>query len=170
MSPLLAHGGNCGVESATALANGLVQEINLHHGHKPDKAALRSVFDIYQASRKARVKKVYEAVHRMTRLHTSDSLFKRIFTRLLLPYIFDDAKAATAMMKGAVKVEFLPVLPHCRGTIGFDDEIALGTDEKKAAGSGLQRFPISSFGYIVTSGILFATAVCLRSSLALFSN
>ena len=163
MSPLLAHGGNCGLESAAALANGLYRELNLHHNCKPDKKTLEAVFNTYQTSRLPRTKKLFTVVHRMTRLYTSDSLPKRLITRFIVPFILDDAKAATAMMRGAVKLDFLPIPPHPPATVGFDDEIVQQEEKCITPTGSFQQCAKSILGTMVKSWALIVLAVFIQS-------
>lgn len=116
LSPVGAHGGNCGVESAAVLANHLDQYLKSKDGNLTSED-VHSIFKEYQDYRKPRVQMIYNSVHSMTRLGTLDTYMKTFLARCVVPWK-DDAAAVSALIKNAPKVEFIPVP---KGSKGFAD-------------------------------------------------
>ena len=122
MSPVLAHGGNCGLESAAALVNALKARLDQNDDRNLSREDLAAVFREYQSSRYPRVKQLYDLVHKVTRIQTTDGILKRFLVRWVLPVFKSDAMAASAFIRQTVRLNFLPMPERPAGSIGFDDE------------------------------------------------
>ncbi|MCJ1307875.1 hypothetical protein MMC25_001523 [Agyrium rufum] len=122
MSPVLALGGTCAIESAAALVNYLYEGICLHPERKPHGETLIKILETYQAAREPRVTAIYQTVSKLTRIQTTDGHLKRFISRFVLPFTGLEARTAIALTRGAVKIEFLPVPERRRGITGFDDD------------------------------------------------
>lgn len=123
LSPVGAHGGNCAVESAAALANELNQSWMSQNG-PPSKEDIQAIFESYQKSRESRVHMIYDSVRLSTRLGTFDTYAKRFLALYVLPWK-NGAAAISALLKDAPKADFMAVPERSRGFSDTLDDIDL---------------------------------------------
>lgn len=119
MTPVAAHGGNCAIESVAALANSLEHHLHLRSDQGVDSETIQSIFQTYQKTREARVRKIAGTVYFLTRLATWDDHVKKFLGRYVLPW-FNDVTLVSKLVKEAVKVDFLPIPSRAKG---FSDQI-----------------------------------------------
>lgn len=102
MTPIGAHGGNCGIESAAGLANALHRHL---HSGPPDDNAIRQAFEAYQQKREPRVRYFYGRVYKATRLFSYDNWLLWLVARYVMPLmnnntmltkLFEDAESVDA--------------------------------------------------------------------------
>lgn len=118
MSPVGAHGGSCAIESVAALANSLTHHLHLCSDKGANSETIQSIFETYQKTREARVRKIAGTVHFMTRLGTWDNCMMRFVGRYVLPWL-NDVTLVSGLVKEAVKVDFLPIPSRSKG---FSDQ------------------------------------------------
>ena len=80
-------------------------------------AMIQVVFEQYQKRREQRVQNMYNSAYFMTRLVTWDTHTNELLARYVMPWK-SDIKAVGALIKGAVKIDYLRV--PCRSK-GFAD-------------------------------------------------
>lgn len=114
MSPIGAHGGNCAIESVAALANSLNRHLRLCSDTSANSKTIQSIFETYQRTREARVRKFAGSVHLMTRLVTWDGYTKKFVARYVLPWL-NEVTFVGKLIKDAVKVDFLPIPSRSKG-------------------------------------------------------
>ncbi|KAF6218597.1 hypothetical protein HO133_005948 [Letharia lupina] len=114
MSPIGAHGGNCAIESVAALANSLDRHLRLCSDTSANSKTIQSIFETYQRTREARVRKFAGSVHLMTRLVTWDGYTKKFVARYVLPWL-NEVTFVGKLIKDAVKVDFLPIPSRSKG-------------------------------------------------------
>lgn len=108
--------------------NVLEEYLRLQAGTPTTDTAITSIFEQYQKLREPRVQKLYNSVRMMTRLGTWDTYVMKFIARIILPWI-DDAAAVSSLIRGASKVNFVPV-PH--RSKGFTDDCThRGPTEKR---------------------------------------
>lgn len=156
LSPVGAHGGNCAVESAAALVNSLHRRLCLWSGPPLDSRAIESIFEQYQRARERRVHEAYNSAYFLTRLGSWDTPWKMILARYVIPWKSDTA-AISALMKGAVRADFIPVPPRSKGflQVGSEKDSSLRRQGKKDIWS-----PIAAYSTLV--GIVCAVLLALR--------
>ena len=122
MSPVGAHGGSCAIESVAALANSLTHHLRLCFDKDDDGKKIQSIFETYQKTREARVRKIAGTVHFMTRMVTWDNCMMRFVARYVLPWL-NDVTLVSGLVKEAVRVDFLPIPSRSKG---FHDQTSEG--------------------------------------------
>ena len=106
MTPVGAHGGNCGIESAAGLANALHKQ--LHPDRRPiDDATIQQAFAAYQQKREPRVRNFYGRVYKATRLLSYDNWLLWFVARYIMPRM-NNNKMLTGLFEDAVSVDALP--------------------------------------------------------------
>ena len=86
------------------------------------------MFQEYQDAQKARIKKISPTCYYATRMQAWDNVALRLVSQYMAPLLGDEpvANYTATMVKGAVKLDYLPVpdLPdhHTPATWQFDDE------------------------------------------------
>ena len=152
MSPVGAHGGNCAIESVAALANSLECQLKICPNKSINSKAIHSIFERYQKTREARVRRFAGAVHFMTRLGTWDDYLKKFVGRYVLPWL-NDITIVSGLVKDAVRVDFLPIPSRSKG---FSDQTSkTGQAMPKKMGQTLRQ---KAMIYIV-AGTLFCIMV-----------
>jgi FAD dependent monooxygenase len=86
VTPVLALGASCAMESAAALANSLHDLTSGNHIQKPSDAQLHSVLHAYSDARMSRVKKIVRLDAFAARLVISHRTMSKIVSRYLLPH------------------------------------------------------------------------------------
>ena len=114
MSPVGAHGGNCAIESAAALANSLQQRLHNCRPFGLGDDSIREVLDEYQQRRQPRARQFHDKVHLMTRIGSWDSWWKWLMARFALPW-FDDAESLRGLIGRAEKVNFIAEPSRAKG-------------------------------------------------------
>lgn len=114
MSPVGAHGGNCAIESAAALANSIYTEA-LPTGCKDlDNHVLEHAFHRYQESRLSRAHLFHNTAHFLTRIGSRDGLWKSLLAQYVLPRL-DISKPLCALIENAERVDFFPEPERAKG-------------------------------------------------------
>lgn len=129
MSPVGAHGGNCAIESVAALANSLECHLKTCSDRSANSETIHSIFERYQKTREARVRKFAGAVHFMTRLGTWDDYLKKLVGRYVLPWL-NDITIVSKLVKDAVRVDFLPIPSRSKGFSDQTSKIGQATPKK----------------------------------------
>ncbi|KAL5362265.1 FAD/NAD(P)-binding domain-containing protein [Aspergillus floccosus] len=110
MAPNTGQGANCAIEDAASLANLLHEFLIVDQIGKPSTEQLDERLRQYTAERRGRVGKIYSIARTVVRLHARDTFYLRFFGRYVLPYSGDmPARAASKAIKGAPKLDFIPV-------------------------------------------------------------
>lgn len=124
MTPTLALGGSCTLESVTVLVNELKRGLDACPGAKPSKGDIRQIFCQYHQLRESRVRMVFNVTHAGIRMQTQDSHIRRLRAKLLAPWMGDNVLTDkySALIPGAAKFSFLPAPERPRGIIGSDNE------------------------------------------------
>ena len=106
MTPVGAHGGNCGIESAAGLANALHKHLRLHSEHPIDNTTIQQAFAAYQRKREPRVRNFYGRVYKATRLLSYDNWLLWFVARYVMP-LMDNSKMLTGLFEDAESVDAL---------------------------------------------------------------
>ncbi|KAL8818503.1 MAG: hypothetical protein Q9191_007927, partial [Dirinaria sp. TL-2023a] len=124
MTPALALGGSCTIESVAVLVNELKKECNRQAHSKLSGATITEVFNRYQNKRVQRTNMIYKVTYNAVRVHSRDGFLRNL--RGLFIALFVGRRAAadrfSAVVRGASKIDFVPIPARSKGTIGFDDE------------------------------------------------
>ena len=134
MTPVGAHGGNCAIESVAALANSLERHLHQRSGQGVNNETIQAIFQTYQKTREARVRKIAGTVYSMTRLATWDDHIKKFVGRYVLPWL-NDVTLVSRLVKEAVRVDFLPIPSRAKG---FSDQI---DKEEQAMRKNAEKLP-----------------------------
>ena len=146
LSPVGAQGGSCALESAAALVNSLKQNLRHHRPDmRPNQETIDSVFKDYQRLRKARVNKIYNAVHFMTRVGSWDTYTMKIISCYVLPWV-DETAACSALIREAIKAD---ILPAPRKAKGFADNVAPSDQPIATKQRQLAWMKATTFAWIV---------------------
>jgi hypothetical protein len=123
VTPNFAFGGNMAIEGAASLSNSICKALKDSDG-KPTQPAISAMFEEYQESHKARVKKIFTTCYYATRMQAWDSIIMRFIARYLAPWLGDEfvADHTATMVKGGAKLDYIPVPEHIHGSCAFDDE------------------------------------------------
>ena len=124
MTPTMALGGSCTLESVAVLVNELKRGLDACPGAKPSKSDIQQIFCQYQKLRESRVRMVFDVTHAGIRMQSQDSHIRRLRAKLLALWMGDNVLTDrySALIRGAVKFSFLTTPERGRGIIGFDDE------------------------------------------------
>lgn len=125
MTPNFAFGGNCALEGVAALANALNKALKNSSDGRLSQSAISAMFEEYQESQKPRVKKIFNMCYYVTRMQAWDGVIMRFIARYVVPWLGDELVAdhTSTIVKGGVKLDYLPVPERPRGTCAWDDEI-----------------------------------------------
>lgn len=87
MTPNIGFGGNCGIESAAALANAIHSIVEKSQGQRPSTALVKERFAAYQMKREKRANRAVHSAGEVTRMQAGKSFYYRTSARLvrLLP-------------------------------------------------------------------------------------
>lgn len=110
MTADLGIGANIGIEDVAVLCNILNRELKNDRNRHPSKGEITAMFTEYQQERYARAKAFTEMSGKVTRMHSYDTLFGRIFATYVAPMLYEVQvmKLATAWAK-APKLDYVPV-------------------------------------------------------------
>lgn len=83
-----------------------------------------AVFEEYQELRKPRMKKVLNLAYQLTRLQAWDGPLMKLTQRYVIPWVGDERVADhfAGIVKGGVKLDFVPTPDHRPGSWEWDDE------------------------------------------------
>lgn len=105
---------------------------------------ISAVFEEYQELRKPRMKKVLNLAYQLTRLQAWDGFIMKLIQRYVIPWI-GDARVAdhfAEIVKGGIKLDFVPLPDHRTGTWEWDDErLAEKSDMVVAEKKGFRQMP-----------------------------
>ncbi|MDI1493110.1 MAG: hypothetical protein OHK93_004897 [Ramalina farinacea] len=130
MTPVGAHGGNCGIESAAGLANALHKHLRLHPDHPIDDTTIQQAFAAYQRKREPRVRNFYGRVYKATRLLSYDNWILWFVARYVMPLMNSD-KMLTGLFEDAESVDALAQPLRARR---FKDLVPAKTEMRQSEG------------------------------------
>ncbi|KAL8941739.1 MAG: hypothetical protein Q9216_002067 [Gyalolechia sp. 2 TL-2023] len=126
MTPVLALGGSCTLESVAVLVNEIKNGVSTHPRSKPNASEIDNIFHRYQTAREARVRMIYQLTYENIRSQARDGIMRTLYAPFAALWI-DDAAVAdrfSALVRVAPKFDFLPKSQRPSGSIGFDDDTA----------------------------------------------
>ncbi|KAI9785106.1 MAG: hypothetical protein M1816_000517 [Peltula sp. TS41687] len=161
----LAFGGNSALESTAALVNLLHHELKTHPDQKMSRETISTIFEQYTELRKPRMKKVLNLAYQLTRLQAWDGFLMKMIQRFGIPWVGDDRVADhfAKIVQAGVKLDFVPVPDHAKGTWEWDDERAATRPEQGQAvvsssgNKGWLAGPLSNLHLFIVSCILVVT-------------
>jgi FAD dependent monooxygenase len=123
MTPNVGLGGNSALESIVVLTNLLHKAIKEHPRGKPDKATLQGILTQYQKNQQVRMRQIIDFSSLATKIQAWENIWYKILSRVM-PFLPDNtfAKQASALLKAAPKLDFVPVPGNVKGTVMWDDE------------------------------------------------
>jgi hypothetical protein len=165
----LAFGGNSALESTAALINGLNRELKARPNQKMSKETISRIFEEYQELRRPRMKKVLNLAYQMTRLQAWDGRFMKFIQRYIVPLMGDDRVADhfADLVKGGVKLDYVPLQNPPSGTVPWDDELPL-----KGSLAGFKRSSTLGFwavGLILSLNLSYYIVSLLRNQNAIWT-
>lgn len=116
MSPVGAHGGNCGIESAAALAHFLYEQISHGECHNINERRLERGLRKYYEMQIDRARLFCRTVHFATRLSPRDGLRKSLLASYLLPRM-DMTQSLCTLLENAERFNFLPEPARAKGFV-----------------------------------------------------
>lgn len=114
MSPVGAHGGNCAIESAAALANSWYEEVLQDESSGLNGRSIERALSKYYELRIDRARLFYNAVHFAARLGSRDGFGKSLLTRYVLPRM-DITRSLFPLIENAEKINFFPEPARAKG-------------------------------------------------------
>ena len=122
VTPDAAFGGAAAMESAVDLVNSIHRAVTAHSNKKPSDVEIRDALQVYENSRRNRVKEIYSVSWMLMRLQAYDGWLSYIARRWVLPLIGLDfvAKNVAQTCTGAPKLEYVFVAKN-RGRFGWKD-------------------------------------------------
>lgn len=163
MTPNIGQGANTAVEDAATLASLINKLVESGHSSDATNSEINNLFGVFQSSRYARVKRIYQQSCSGARLQTRDDVLKILIGRYIFPYITDYISHAMCKdIAGGHFIDFLP-LPK-RSKAGW-------TEYGRSNMSGFMRLP---WGPLWLYPLIFSLfcVLCLRpwsSSLPILS-
>jgi hypothetical protein len=123
MTPTLAFGANTALESVAVLANNLNQTLS-HASEKPSTKTLDAIFTAYKTQRYSRAKRMSDMSGMYTRLVAWDGLGTKFSTQYMAKIIGEKPVSYVMglLVKGAVKLDYVPTNETKTGTVQWDDE------------------------------------------------
>jgi 2-polyprenyl-6-methoxyphenol hydroxylase-like FAD-dependent oxidoreductase len=123
MTPTLAFGANTALESVAALANNLNQIVS-HASEKPSTETLEDIFTAYKTQRYSRAKRMSDITGRYTRLGAWDGMGAKFSTQYMVKILGRNLVLYMMglLIKGAVKLDYIPTKERKAGTVQWDDE------------------------------------------------
>lgn len=111
------------MESVVALTNLLQKALSSSSQEQPDYDTIQLLLAAYQKERQERMRKIIDFSGLATKLQAWETPLYKIVSRMV-PYLPDDtfAKQASALFKGAPKLDFIPVPGSIKGTMQWDDD------------------------------------------------
>ena len=84
---------------------------------------ISAIFEEYQELRKPRMKQVLNLAYQLTRLQAWDGPLMKMIQRFVIPWVGDQRVADhfALLVKGGVKLDYVPLPPHVKGSIEFED-------------------------------------------------
>ncbi|KID93459.1 FAD binding domain protein, partial [Metarhizium majus ARSEF 297] len=126
LTPNLALGGMCAIKSAASLVN--LVRANLTSSPRglsshPSQQELSTVFQAYRDQRISRVAQIFRISALTTREQAWDNLLYKAFSKYILPHMSDArvASVVSDVVKGAVKLDFVPLRNRFEGTVQWED-------------------------------------------------
>jgi 2-polyprenyl-6-methoxyphenol hydroxylase-like FAD-dependent oxidoreductase len=83
MTPNIGFGGNCGIESAAALANAIHSIVDSSHGQRPSNALVEERLQAYQRKREKRANGAVVSAGEVTRMQAGKLWHHRVAARLV---------------------------------------------------------------------------------------
>lgn len=125
VTPNFAFGGNCAIEGVAALANALHKALHASPNGQLDQPAISAALAEYEARQKPRVKKIFDMCYYATRMQAWDGLLMHFISRVVVPLLGDErvADQTAKLVKGGVRLDYLPVPEHPSGSCAWDDEV-----------------------------------------------
>lgn len=141
MTPTMALGGSCTIESVAVIVNELRREILATPSRKPGSATITTLFNRYQRKREKRAKMIYNVTHEATRVQARDGLSRTLHAMFVAPFVSSQtiADKFALLVKGAAKFDFIPVPARPKGTVDFADERSTEPLVAASKPSGQQR-------------------------------
>ncbi|KAK2749197.1 putative secondary metabolism biosynthetic enzyme [Myotisia sp. PD_48] len=123
MTPNIAFGANSALESVASLCNEINRVVKSHPKGTPTRAELNAGFQKYQRTRTPRVKKIFDLAAMMTRLQAWDGWLLKFVMRYIVPLVGDNrvADQFAKVIKGAVKLDYVPLGNVPRGSVKWED-------------------------------------------------
>ncbi|KAF2499175.1 FAD/NAD(P)-binding domain-containing protein [Lophium mytilinum] len=124
VTPNLAFGANSAMESVAALSNGLNRALENQLDSKLSRKQISMVFQDYQRKRIGRVTKAYNFTGGFTRISAWDGPLNRFIASWILPVTAHDviADKFTRLIRGGVKLTYVPYKETRSGSVRWDDE------------------------------------------------
>jgi hypothetical protein len=140
MTPNIGLGGNTAMESVVVLANLLNQTIKESPQGKPNAAALHRMLNEYQRLRLIRAKQFIEISGLVTKMQAWENGWYKFMTRIV-PFLPDTtfANHLSNLLRGAPKLDFIPVPGNPQGTVKWDDDVFEAKQREAKSGSAFGR-------------------------------
>ena len=110
MTPNIGAGGNCGIESAAALANAIKAIANRSHGERPSEELIKEELKSYQKKREKRAAAIVKTAGEVTRMQAMASLRYRFQDWLF--WLYPGDYTAEILGDYFVDAEMLVRSPH----------------------------------------------------------
>ncbi|KAA8648641.1 uncharacterized protein ATNIH1004_004526 [Aspergillus tanneri] len=136
VTPNIALSGNSATESVAVLCNHLRRTVLAHQGGKVSQAALRKVFETYQAEREERMYEILKLSSLITRVQALDGLAMKLLATWVLPFQVDHklTDQMGELISAAPKLGYVDVSRgFALGKLPWKDEIETYTATPKGA-------------------------------------
>ena len=112
------------MESMAALTNLLNREVKSHPESKPDKETLEAIFQEYQERQVPRKQKIMKFTNLITRVQAWDGFWMKLMALWVVPFQSDKklGQHLEDIIKGGVKLDFVPIREYKEKNILWDDE------------------------------------------------
>lgn len=132
----------CAIESAASLVNHVRAKLissPLGLSSHPSQQELAPVFQAYRDERISRVSQIFRLSSIMTREQAWDNLFYKGVAKYVFPYMSDATVASvfSGVVKGAVKLDFVPLSNKFEGTVPWEDRSGKVVAMNKSTGAML---------------------------------
>ncbi|KAK8102443.1 hypothetical protein PG984_015589 [Apiospora sp. TS-2023a] len=127
VTPNIALGGMCAIESAASLVNHVRAKLHaspLGLSSHPSTQELSGLFQAYRDQRAPRVLQIFRLSALMTREQAWHNPLYKAVARFVVPHMSDATVGSvfSDAVKGAVKLEFLPLQTKFAGTVDWVDD------------------------------------------------
>ena len=112
------------MESMAVLTNLLNREIQAHPNAKPSKETLDALFQEYQEKQIPRTRKIMKFANLITRVQAWDGFWMKLMALWVVPFQSEKklGKDLADIIKGGVKLDFVPIGEYKEKNILWDDE------------------------------------------------
>lgn len=112
------------MEDVAGFANSLHKALKNSSTGALSQSAISAMFQEYQDTQKARIEKISATCYYVTRMQAWDNGLLRFVSQYMAPLLGDEPVAAytATMVKGGVKLNYLPVPESTLATCAWDDE------------------------------------------------